>query len=115
MAALPNDIEANIWLVDAAEVLNGKLYVLGGGWAHLSLLAEDTGVPLSVATVLSVRWQMTNRKLALTIEVFDDDGQQVTDAEGEPVVGTGELQIGRRVSLRAGAFQNVPFITPFKP
>lgn len=111
--SIPDDIEANIWLADAAALVGGKLYVLGGGWANV-LLADPT-FPLTLASVLAVPWHMTNRKLNLSIDLLSEDGAAVMNDEGEAVAATGELQVGRPPDARPGTFQNVPFTTAFKP
>jgi hypothetical protein len=112
-STLPDDIEANIWLVDAADLVGGKLYVLGGGWS--GAVVVEPQLALTVASVLAVPWHMTNRTLNLLLELLSEDGVTVQTDEGEPVEARGELQVGRPPDARPGTFQNVPFITPFKP
>jgi hypothetical protein len=113
MNYLGGDIEANMLLCDAAEVANQKLFLHGAGWDRI--VALEPTVSLTVATVLSVPWQLTNRDLRLVLTVMNEDGEVVETEEGEPVTAEGDLRVGRPPTMRAGTSQNIPFVTPFKP
>lgn len=75
-------------LADRAEVLNGKLYMMGGGWDRLTLadLSQPTGINFAVG--LQIPWNFTNQELTLTLSVESEDGQGVHgDLRGSVNVG----------------------------
>jgi hypothetical protein len=97
------DIEFLI-LADRAEVVNGKLYMMGGGWSDLQRMpaAEDQPPPssyLSIAVSVSVGWNETNEthRLTLTIE-NDDSSQQLAQLEGD-------IEVGRPPGIPPGSDQ----------
>ncbi len=100
-------------LCDAADVSGGKLYILGGGWDQL--VRRTDAIALTFAAVLSIPWQLTNRRLNLELSLLNADGDVVEDGDGEPVMAAGDITIGRPPHVRPGASQNVPLTTPFKP
>lgn len=64
-------------LADRAEVVNGKLYVMGGAWDRI--FAQDLQVPsmISLAIGILVPWLATNQQHAARIVVEDEDGASV--------------------------------------
>jgi hypothetical protein len=90
-------------LADAAQVANGKLFILGGGWARLT--AES--LPVTRAYELAVRvivpWTETNRKLSFELQLVDEDGKHLLD----PSVRA-DISVGRPVQLKEGTDQVVP-------
>jgi hypothetical protein len=88
-------------VADGAEAVNGKLYVLGGGWDRLSVpqLPGHPAVPFAVAVGIGVPWILTNRKLRFSVDVLDADGREVAQ------LAAGDLEVGRPPGLRAGAPQ----------
>jgi len=89
------DVEFLI-VADAAEVVGGKLYLMGGGWEVLYI---NTGFPVqhpfSIALGLSVPWNETNQRHNVTVEISDEDGNQAGKMSGQ-------LEIGRPAGLPAG-------------
>lgn len=85
-------------LCDHAQVADGKLYVLGGGWNQ-----AQAGVPLpmALAVVIAVPWDATNQKHELIIRLADDDGVQI-DNEDQPVVIGGPFEVGRPPGVKQG-------------
>ena len=65
-------------LADAAQEVNGKLYVLGGGW---SVTGPDLP-PMAIAIKLDVPWSDANAQHAFILELVDQDGRPV--AAGDP-------------------------------
>lgn len=99
-----------LFVADGAQAVNGKLYVLGGGWSHL-WLPEFPGrppIPFSIALGIKVPWSQTNRRFAWRVEVHDADGGKLTD---EPVAW-GEFEQGRPPGLTPGADQRVTVAIP---
>ena len=89
------------WLIlaDAAQMVGGKLYLLGGGWDRFT---ANSGFPanhkMSVAAAFSVPWNETNRRHPFTFSVEDEDGTVLAD------VGGG-FEIGRPPGIPAGKTQ----------
>ncbi len=91
-------------LADHAEVVNGKLYMMGGGWSDLQRVPTAEGQPpppshLSVAVSVLVGWNETNRThhLRLTIE-NDDATQKLAELEGD-------IEVGRPPGIPPGSDQ----------
>ena len=61
-------------LADRAEVLNGKLYMMGGAWDRRHI--RDIGAPVALTIVVGVLvpWNLTNEPHWLRIRIEDEDG-----------------------------------------
>lgn len=108
----PDVVSVDYLLVaDAAEAVNGKVYILGGGWDHLNLpeVPGRPATPFAVAVGVSVPWILTNRKLRFSVDVLDADGAEVAKLAGA------DLEIGRPPGLRAGAPQRFQIAVPAQP
>ncbi|MCL1599530.1 MAG: hypothetical protein M3094_10115, partial [Actinomycetia bacterium] len=95
-------------LADAAQVQNGKLYVLGGGYDTISV----TAVPavhrnISLAMVAEVGPDERQRDLDLMITLLDEDGNPVG------VEAKGKLRVGAPPNLPPGSPSVVPIVSPF--
>lgn len=67
-----------IILADAAEVLNGKVYMLGGGWDRIPASQQERDLRLfAVALSIVVPWHQTNERHGLEVKLTDADGQRV--------------------------------------
>ncbi len=86
---------------DSAEAVNGKLYMLGGGWDRRAV--ADFAQPQSFAVVLgvSIPWSETNRPIPLTLSIADVDSGPIM-----PAFQT-QLTIGRPPHARPGQRQRV--------
>ena len=60
-------------LCDAAQVADGKLYILGGGW---SLIGPDP-TPSAVAMKVDVDWTEVDRLHHWELFLVDEDGQPI--------------------------------------
>src|SRR5207244_1129232 len=58
---------------DAAQAVNGKLYIMGGGWSVMG--PEPT--PYAIALKVEVPWDETNKRHTLVLRLLDDDGRPV--------------------------------------
>jgi hypothetical protein len=63
-------VEVTILLCDSAEAVNGKLYILGGGWS----VTGPGPVASAIALRIDVPWNDTNRPIAVRVELLDADG-----------------------------------------
>ena len=83
-------------LADRAEVLNGKLYMMGGAWDRRQV--RDISSPLSITIVVGVLvpWNLTNEPHRLRIRIEDEDGTLVPpDVEAT-------INVGRPVNATQG-------------
>jgi hypothetical protein len=98
-------------VADAAEVVAGKLYVLGGGWDRLlvPVLPGRPAMPFYVAFGLSVPWNLTNRAFEFAVEMLDADGELID------TLVAGQFEVGRPPGLRAGTSQRMPVAGPAGP
>jgi hypothetical protein len=81
-------------LADAVQAVNGKLYMLGGGWTTLHAATIPTTHPLGIALAFRVPWKETNEVHRLEIKIMD--------ADGAPIIPPmqAELEMGRPPGLR---------------
>jgi hypothetical protein len=92
-------------LADAAQEVNGKLYVLGGGW---SVTGPDLP-PMAIAIKLDVPWSAANVQHAFALELIDEDGRAVPAA-------TAAAACARRAASRsAGPLGSRPAATSTSP
>ena len=96
------------WLIlaDAAEVVGGKLYLMGGGWDRLTVNSQPAKKNLAVALALRVPWHETNRQHAFQIDMTDEDGAQVVSVNGA-------TEVGRPAGIPAGQPQLAQFVVNF--
>lgn len=69
-----------VMLVEHAEAINGKFYIMGGGWNQLTVPAYGQPINLAVALNVSVPWNKSNTKLPLKVSMIDSDGQELMPA-----------------------------------
>jgi Family of unknown function (DUF6941) len=107
-------VKLTLLLADWAEVLNGKLYVMGGGWT-------ETGPgpgPSALAAVFEVPWDETNRKHTVKFQLLDGDDQPVTIAGpmgAQRVEVAAEFEVGRPPGSTPGSSFNVPMAVNLGP
>jgi hypothetical protein len=89
------------WLIiaDAAQVVGGKLYLLGGGYDRVTL---PKGPPaphsMAVAVAFRVPWTETNMKHDFDVEILDGDGHKIFG-------GSGQFEVGRAHGIAPGQDQ----------
>ena len=97
-------------LADYAQVADGKLTVVGGGW---SLTGPDP-VPFGIAILVHVPWDQANRRHVLRLELVDADGVAVTvptdEGEEAPIVFFDdiEFEVGRPAGIKPGTPLELP-------
>jgi hypothetical protein len=95
-------MEATLLLCDAAEAINGKLYILGGGWS----ITGPMSIPSALALKIDVPWSEANRKIHAKVELMDADGGLVSvpDQFGneQPVQIEFDFEVGRPPGLAPG-------------
>jgi len=107
-------MKVTLMLADSAQAVNGKLYILGGGWS----IRKAAPTPSAIALKIEVPWTETNRKHTLKLELVDSDFQPVlvqTPAGNSPLVIEGEFEVGRPPGLIPGSPLDVPIAFPIGP
>lgn len=89
------------WLIlaDFAQVINGKVYVQGGGWTALTVNKEfPIRQRVGIAASFIVPWPETNQQHSVEIEVQTDDGKQIAKIDGA-------FEVGRPAGIPVGQDQ----------
>ena len=106
---------ATIMLADAAQAIDNKLYVLGGGW---SITGPDP-TPSAIAIALKVPWDEANARHDMRIELIDADGRPIVVGSepdgGNPVVIESHFEVGRPPGLRPGTPIDLAFAVNISP
>lgn len=102
-------VKVTMLLADYAQVADGKLTVVGGGWSRTG----PESIPFGIALLVLVPWDQANRKHLMRLELVDSDGNPVMmDAEqGEaPVVffDDVEFEVGRPAGVKPGTPLDLP-------
>jgi hypothetical protein len=102
-------MKVTMLLADYAQVADGKLTVVGGGW---SLTGPDP-MPFAIAILVQVPWHLANEKHAIRLELLDADGQPVlveTEEGEQPLVifDDSPFEVGRPAGLKPGTFLDFP-------
>ena len=96
------DFKVTMLLADAAQHVQGKFYVLGGGWSVINA----GPVMFAVVAYVQTAWHRANMKNRFRLELLDADGAPVTvtmpDGNEHPVLLEGEFEVGRPPGLKAG-------------
>ena len=101
-------------LCDAAQVADGKLYVLGGGW---SLIGPDP-MPSAIALKIDVDWTEVDKPHHWELFLVDEDGNPVI-AEGlegpQAIEVRGDFEVNRPVAVPPGSPVDVALALNFGP
>ena len=102
-----NDISIE-WLIlaDAAEVANGKVFIMGAGWTVYRVPAFPAQIQAHLVLAVSIPWTLTNREHNFEIEIVDEDGRKLSNVKAG-------LEVGRPVGLSVGEAQRVPVALGF--
>jgi hypothetical protein len=94
-------MRVTILLADAAQAVEGKLFILGGGWS----ITGPEPVPSAIAVKIEVPWNDANQKHSLKLALFDEDGKavMVPTPAGDVAVELGtDFEVGRPPGLKPG-------------
>ncbi len=88
-----------LMLADEAQVVNNKLYIMGGGW---DVLTVNTTFPVNqhmgVAVSFLVPWSETNRKHNFEVDILHEDGESLAKMGGQ-------FEVGRPAGIPVGSDQ----------
>ena len=112
---MDTEFRATLLLANAAEVADGKLFILGGGWS----VYGPTPTPSAVAIKIDVPWSQANRihQWVLRLEGEDDaEVVQLPTPEGlQPVEIGGEFELGRPPGVKEGTPLDLPLAIGLGP
>jgi hypothetical protein len=92
-------MRVTMMLADAAQEVNGKLYVIGGGWSVTGPVLP----PMALALKLDVPWSAANQGHEFLLVLVDADGRPVrVGVEHGDVRAGGTFEVGRPPGLPAG-------------
>ena len=106
-------MKVTVLLADAAQAVDGKLYILGGGWSITSGPA-----PSAIAMKLEIPWDQTNVAHHWELYLLDADGQPVmvpTPEGDQPVEARGDFEVGRPAGLPPGTPIDLPLAISIGP
>lgn len=101
-------MKITMMLADSAQAVEGKLYILGGGWS----VTGPGPCPSAIAVLISVPWTETNRKHHVKVELLDGDYRAVTmptDDGPRPLSISGDFEVGRPPGILPGSSIEIPF------
>ncbi len=101
-------------LCDSAQVADGKLFILGGGW---SMIGPDPA-PSALALKVDVDWHEADRQHHWELYLEDEDGGPVlveTPDGHQPIEVRGEFSVGRPPGLAEGSPIDMPFAVNLGP
>ncbi len=109
-------VNAVLLLADYAQVAEGKLTIVGGGW---SMTGPDPA-PFGIAVLIHVPWDQANQVHKMRLELLDADGGIVMmpAEEGEaPVVFLDDapFEVGRPAGLKPGTPLDFPLALNSSP
>jgi len=85
-------------IADHADIVNGKLYLMGGGWDVFHAAELPATIRMSIVVGVRIDWEETNQRHPVVVVIEDDDGQVLAKIEGA-------MQVGRPATLPAGGSQ----------
>lgn len=110
----PSGTKVTMMLCDSAQVADGKLYVLGGGW---SVVGPDP-TPCALAVKLELPGSSSARSYSWALDLLDADGRPValpTPDGPQPVGVSGGLDLNPQSPPPAGVSLDVPLAVNFGP
>jgi hypothetical protein len=98
-------VKVTMLLADYAQVAEGKLNIVGGGWT-ITGPGPCTG---GVAVQIRVPWDQTNRRHRWELALLDADGKPVLlqsdpETEGQSLQIGNEFEVGRPAGVLPGSF-----------
>lgn len=107
-------MRAKIILADSAEVREGLLFLLGGGWSEVGPGSQI----FAIAGVLDVEWDETNSPHAAEFTIVEEDGAPLmvpTPTGEQPFKIVTNFEVGRPPGGPRGRSFSVPVAIPVLP
>lgn len=103
-------MEVTFVLADAAQAIDGKLYLLGGGWTRV-ITKPGEPIPMALGVIVSMDWTESNRAVVLEVSLQSEDGKTVT-VGGTAIRIPAQLEMGRPPGVRPGSPLNAALAMP---
>lgn len=97
-------------LADRAEAVNGKLYMMGGGWDRYFVQSFGQPIPISFALGILVPWYATNKQHTIGITIEDADRRPLPNFRLEA-----GFVAGRPAHITVGETQRIILALPTVP
>ena len=91
-------MKLTLLLADSAQAVNGKLYILGGGWS----ITNAKNINMAIAIKIEVPWIEANTRHNLQLALVTEDEQPVKMDDGQNCEVQGNFEVGRPAGLRSG-------------
>ena len=107
-------VRVTMMLADSAQAVEGKLYILGGGWN----ITGPEPSPSALAIHVDVPWDLANVRHPWKLELVDSDGEPVmvsTPLGEQALVLQGEFEVGRPPGVTPGTGLGVPLAINLGP
>jgi len=108
-------VRVTILLADAVQAVEGKLYILGGGWS----VAGPGATPMAIAVKIEVPWSQTNTRHVWQLDLLDADGAPVpvpgVPDGPRPLLLRGDFEVGRPPGLPPGTPIDLPLAINLGP
>ena len=107
-------MRAKTLLADSAEVREGLLFLLGGGWTEVGPAPQF----FAIAGLIEVEWDEANAKHAIEFTFEDEDGAPLlvpTPSGEQPVKIRSEFEVGRPAGVPRGTSFIVPIAVNVVP
>jgi hypothetical protein len=107
-------MKVNMMLADSAQAVQGKLYVLGGGWT----ITGPGPAPSAIAAIIEVPWNDANRRFKFELALLTADAQPVivpTPLGDRPLLIEGQFEAARPLGLKPGSPLTVPLAINIGP
>jgi hypothetical protein len=111
---LESKIKVTMILADFAEAVNGKLYIMGGGWS----ITGPRPTPSAIAIKIEVPWTAANSKHEIKLELLDGDYRPVlvpTVGGDAPLIIQGGFEVGRPPGIITGSPLDMPMAFNIPP
>src|SRR5687768_7635417 len=107
-------MKVTMLLADSAQAVDGKLYVLGGGWT----VTGPEPAPSAIALLIEVPWDRCNTQHQFRLDLVDNDGDPVlvpTPEGDQPQVIEGGFEVGRPPGVKPGTPMSIPLAINMGP
>jgi hypothetical protein len=114
VATYPPNFDVNLMLCDSVAAVQGKLYILGGGWDEIQTAAFPFHQSrIGLAALIRVPWTETNKIQRFEIKLEDEDGKILRlgpdpESAAAPSAIEGQFNIGRPATIQQGDSQVIP-------
>src|SRR5581483_3231689 len=103
-------MRVTMMLADSAQAVDGKLYILGGGWS-----IATSGAMSALALKLEVPWDLANQQHQWRIDLLTEDGEPVMAGDGTPLHVEGQFEVGRPAGIPEGTPIDLPLAINIGP